>query len=53
MATKKDIFVKNVPQISKGLLYQLAYQSGYSLNEYVKKIIRDHLHQKFPDRPIE
>ena len=53
MATKKDIFVKNVPSVTKTLLYQLAYQNGYSLNEYVKKVIREHLHTKFPDRPIE
>ena len=53
MATRKDIFVKNVPEATKNLLYKLAYQNGYSLNEYVKKVIREHLHTKFPNRPIE
>ena len=53
MATRKDIFVKNVPEVTKNLLYKLAYQNGYSLQEYVKMILRDNLHKKFPDRPIE
>jgi len=53
MATRKDIFVRNVPEITKSLLYKLAYQNGYSLQEYVKMVLRDHLHKQFPDKPIE
>ena len=53
MATRKDLFIKNVPQQMKERLYKLAYSNGYSLQEYCQMILRDHLHKKFPDLPIE
>ena len=53
MATRKDLFIKNVSEQMKSRLFQLAYKNGYSLQEYCKMVLRDHLHKKFPDLPIE
>ena len=45
--------IKNWSRRSKELMYKKAYQNGLSLNEQIKKVIREYLHREFPDEIIE
>ena len=49
----KQFKIKDWSLRSKELLYKKAYQNGLSLNEQIKKVIREYLHREFPDEIIE
>jgi predicted HicB family RNase H-like nuclease len=50
---EKQFKIRNWSRRSKELLYRKAYQSGLSLNEQIKKVIRDYLHKEYPNEIIE
>jgi hypothetical protein len=53
MARKTEFRIKGWSALSKDLLYKKAFQNDMSLNQMIKRILRDYLHREYPNKEIE